>query len=67
MAKLKVAAAQWNRDEPIYLVCRSGRRSAAAAAELLDLGFTCVFSVRGGMEAATAAGIHVERREQRLR
>jgi sulfur dioxygenase len=61
LASLKAAAAQWNRDEPIYLVCRSGRRSAAAAAELLELGFTNVFSVRGGMEAVSAAGIPVER------
>lgn len=65
MATLKAAAAEWNRDEPIYLVCRTGCRSAAAAAELLDLGFTNVVSVRGGMEAVTEAGIPVECREQR--
>ena len=65
MAMLKAASAQWHRDEPIYLVCRSGRRSAVAAAELLELGFTNVVSVRGGMEAVIKAGIRVERREQR--
>jgi rhodanese-related sulfurtransferase len=65
LATLKAASAQWNRDEPIYLVCRSGQRSAAAAAELLELGFTNVVSVQGGMEAVNKAGLPVVRREQR--
>jgi glyoxylase-like metal-dependent hydrolase (beta-lactamase superfamily II)/rhodanese-related sulfurtransferase len=65
LATLKAASAQWNRDEPIYLVCRSGQRSATAAAELLELGFTNVVSVQGGMEAVNKAGLPVVRREQR--
>ncbi|GAC1325644.1 MAG: MBL fold metallo-hydrolase [Thermoleophilaceae bacterium] len=65
LATLKAVSAQWNRDEPIYLVCRSGRRSAAAAAELLELGFTNVVSVQGGMEAVNKAGMPVVRGEQR--
>jgi rhodanese-related sulfurtransferase len=65
LATLKAVSAQWNRDEPIYLVCRSGQRSAAAAAELLELGFTNVVSVQGGMEAVNRVGIPVVRREQR--
>jgi glyoxylase-like metal-dependent hydrolase (beta-lactamase superfamily II) len=65
LGTLKAASAQWNRDEPIYLICRSGRRSAAAAAELLELGFTNVVSIRGGMEAVNKAGLPVVRREQR--
>jgi glyoxylase-like metal-dependent hydrolase (beta-lactamase superfamily II) len=65
LGTLKAASAHWNRDEPIYLICRSGRRSAAAAAELLELGFTKVVSIRGGMEAVNKAGLPVVRREQR--
>jgi glyoxylase-like metal-dependent hydrolase (beta-lactamase superfamily II) len=65
LGTLKAAAAQWNRDEPIYLICRSGRRSAAAAAELLELGFTNVLLIRGGMEAVNKARLPVVGREQR--
>src|SRR5258708_7439896 len=65
LATLKTASVQWNRDEPIYLVCKSGRRSAAAAAVLLGLGFTNVVSVQGGMEAVNKAGMPVVRRAQR--
>lgn len=39
------------RDLPVVLVCRSGGRSAKAALALLDLGFSKVASMRGGMRA----------------
>lgn len=39
------------RDTPVVLVCRSGGRSAKAALALLDLGFSKVASMRGGMRA----------------
>jgi glyoxylase-like metal-dependent hydrolase (beta-lactamase superfamily II) len=65
LSTLKAASVQWNRDEPIYLVCKSGRRSAAAAAQLLELEFTNVVSVQGGLEAVNKAGMPVVRREQR--
>lgn len=39
------------RDVPVVLVCRSGGRSAKAALALLDLGFSKVASMRGGMRA----------------
>ena len=51
LADLKAAAERWNRSEPLYLVCETGERSARAAALLLELGFSNVSSVRGGMEA----------------
>lgn len=37
--------------EPIYLICRSGGRSALAAESLQRMGFTQVISVAGGMNA----------------
>lgn len=38
-------------DEPLYLICRSGGRSALAAESLTRMGFTKVYSVAGGMNA----------------
>lgn len=38
-----------DRDLPILLVCRSGRRSLSAAATLASRGFSRVGSIRGGM------------------
>ena len=37
------------RDEPVVIVCRSGRRSADAARQLEAIGFRRVASMRGGM------------------
>jgi rhodanese-related sulfurtransferase len=37
--------------EPIYVICRSGRRSAAACQILSEAGFCSVYNVKGGMEA----------------
>ncbi len=42
----------------IYLICRSGARSALAAASLQSMGFNSVFSVNGGMMEWTNKGFH---------
>lgn len=39
------------KDEPIYIICRSGNRSAQAAQILSDRGYTEVYDVTGGMIA----------------
>ena len=36
-------------DKTIVFICRSGRRSATAAAMAKDNGFTSVFNMKGGM------------------
>lgn len=41
--------------EPLYLICRSGGRSALAAESLERMGFQNVFSVAGGMNAWSEA------------
>jgi rhodanese-related sulfurtransferase len=45
------------RDEPVYLICRSGSRSAKAANKLVEAGFTKVYTVEGGTDAWRAAGL----------
>lgn len=37
-----------NKDEPVYLYCRSGRRSQKAARKLHSLGFKKIYDLRGG-------------------
>lgn len=44
----------------IYLICRSGARSALAANSLQQMGFSSVKSVAGGMVAWQELGLHVE-------
>lgn len=48
-------------DRPVVLVCRTDRRSAAAAAALRGAGFRRVSVLRGGMERWNALGLEVER------
>ena len=45
---------------PVYLICRSGARSALAALSLQQMGFSQVFSVAGGFQAWLDAGLPVE-------
>ncbi len=47
-------------DTPIYVICRSGHRSAIAAGTLAKLGFKQVFSVQGGTNAWVTAGYPTE-------
>jgi rhodanese-related sulfurtransferase len=41
----------YDKQELIYVICRSGRRSAAACQILSEAGFRSVYNVKGGMEA----------------
>ncbi len=47
-------------SRPIYLICRSGARSALAAESLQKMGFEDVYSVAGGFQAWVAAGLPSE-------
>ncbi|MBZ9612750.1 rhodanese-like domain-containing protein [Rheinheimera maricola] len=47
-------------QSPLYLICRSGARSALAAESLQRMGFTAVYSVAGGMQAWLDAGFAVK-------
>ena len=54
--------AKYGQDKPIYLYCRSGRRSADAAGKLAKAGYT-VYNMLGGYQAWTEAGREVTRYE----
>ena len=64
LATVRQVAADWPRDGEVLLVCRSGGRSGKAAAQLVELGFTRVMNLRGGMLAWNAAELPVVRPPQ---
>ena len=45
-----------NLDTPIYLICRSGKRSAFAGAMLAHHGYRRIYNVAGGTNAWRDAG-----------
>lgn len=46
--KFKQAFNSFNKSEPLYLYCRSGNRSNKAAHQLIALGFTKIYDLKGG-------------------
>jgi rhodanese-related sulfurtransferase len=48
------------KDQPVYVICRTGNRSQAASEILVGLGFAQVFNVDGGITAWVDAGLPVE-------
>lgn len=61
LATLAASARVWAREEDIVLICRSGRRSARAATDLVSMGFTRVMNLDGGMLAWQAGDLPVVR------
>lgn len=56
-----MAALEQLAAKPVYLICRSGARSALAADSLKNMGFTQAISVAGGFQAWQDAGFPVAR------
>jgi len=54
----KLIAAGVPPDQPIFLLCRSGVRSLAAARALTARGFTQCFNITGGFEGDVDANKH---------
>jgi rhodanese-related sulfurtransferase len=48
------------KNEPVYLICESGRRSQLAAQTLKKAGFNNVLNVAGGTAAWRAANLPIE-------
>ncbi|HEY6404349.1 MAG TPA: rhodanese-like domain-containing protein [Blastocatellia bacterium] len=64
LGEIERRAEEINRDVPVYVICRSGRRSAIAQQKLQALGFKEVYNVRGGMLDWEASGFPVMRDER---
>ena len=47
-ANFKKAFEKLDRDQPVYLYCRSGARSQKAARKLVDMGFSEINDLKGG-------------------
>ena len=43
--------AHFDREQPIYLYCRSGHRSQRSAKKLLKIGFKKIYDLKGGYKA----------------
>jgi sulfur dioxygenase len=56
LGRLKEAAEFWSRQEPLYVICRTGAQCAQAAEQLRELGFANLSTVRGGMAALVSTG-----------
>ena len=63
LAELEARHAELDHAKPIYVMCRTGRRSAEAQRKLHDLGFTNVINVAGGFEAWKKEKLPFERDE----
>jgi rhodanese-related sulfurtransferase len=50
-----------HKDEPLYLICRSGSRGRQACEKFLAVGFTNVVNVEGGTLACAESGLPVVR------
>lgn len=46
----------FDKEEPLYLYCRSGNRSAKASKQLYEAGFKNIIDLKGGYKAWKAAG-----------
>jgi len=55
LGELGTRSGEVPRDETIYVICRSGARSARAAFALLQSGWSAI-NVAGGMQEWAAAG-----------
>ncbi len=63
LGELEERHKELDHSKPIYVMCRSGRRSGEAQQRLRALGFTNVINVTGGLEAWKKEELPVERDE----
>lgn len=50
-----------DKSKPVYVYCRSGRRSANAMSLLNNLGFTEVYNLNGGIISWAQAGLPIKK------
>ena len=63
LGELERRHAELDHTKPIYVMCRTGRRSGEAQKKLKALGFTNVVNVAGGFEAWKKEDLPFERDE----
>jgi rhodanese-related sulfurtransferase len=63
LGELEERHSELDHNKPIYVMCRTGRRSGEAQRKLKALGFTNVINVAGGIEAWKKEALPVERNE----
>lgn len=61
LSLVPLKARDWEPEKELVVVCRSGGRSANAARQLVQMGFTRIINLRGGMMAYNEARFPVER------
>jgi rhodanese-related sulfurtransferase len=61
-----IATGQAHRNQPVYILCRSGQRATKAADKLAAANFTAPIVVSGGTLAWIAAGLPVKRGSARV-
>ena len=61
-----IVVATRNNNDPIYVICQSGGRSAKACEQLIEQGVEGVYSVEGGMSACEKADLPVNRGASRV-
>ncbi len=61
LATVAGRADEFPKDEPVFVFCRTGNRSLAAAEALVAAGFSDVRNVDGGIVAWHAAGLPLTR------
>ncbi len=54
------------KDQPLYILCRSGNRACKAADQLEKMGFSELIVVDGGLQAWMEAGKQVIRGERKV-
>ncbi|HCA57659.1 MAG TPA: hypothetical protein DEP46_06680 [Blastocatellia bacterium] len=63
LGELEERHQELDHSKPIYVMCRTGRRSSEAQAKLKAMGFTNVINVVGGIEAWKKEDLPLERDE----
>lgn len=64
LGELEKRHSELDHSKPIYVMCRTGRRSGEAQKKLKALGFTNVINVSGGFEAWKKEDLPFERDEK---
>jgi thioredoxin len=53
-----------DRDQPVFVYCKAGGRSADASEIMKDMGFTVIYDMQGGYMAWSAAGMESTKAER---